>query len=163
MGKAAKGLVRGAPGFTLVEVLVAVGIITLALGLVGTSVFQALSVERYWREDVVATRQLRHAGSWFAGDALNASSTGLVDGAPAVSAVTLTWTDRLGVPHIASYSILEGDLVRNFDGSQTVVARRVESVGFSLSGRVLTLELTVPAEQGGTDTTTLTTYLRMLQ
>ena len=59
----------------------AVGILTLAMGLVGRGVFQVLSIQRFWRDDVVATRELRHAGSWFAGDALNAEAIDLADGA----------------------------------------------------------------------------------
>ena len=59
-------------GFTMVEVLFAVGIISLAVGIVGDSIFQVVSVRRHWMDDAVATKNLRHAGSWFAGDALNA-------------------------------------------------------------------------------------------
>ena len=79
-----KGLASDASGFTIAEVTVAVGILTLALALVGSSVFQSLSIERFWQDDVVATKELRHAGSWFAGDAMNAETTDLIDGAVVV-------------------------------------------------------------------------------
>jgi len=152
----------GSAGFTLVEVLVAVGLITLALGSVGSGIFQALSVERYWRQDVVATKELRHAQSWFAGDAINTATTSLVEDDPPASSVTLGWTDPDGVTHSATYAVYGSSLTRTFDGSQITMASHVTSASFSLSDRVLTFQLTVGAEQGTTDTASLSTYLRMM-
>lgn len=160
---ALKGHLTSASGFTLLEALIAVAVLSLALGFVGSSLFQALGIQRTWREDVVAVKEARHAASWFAGDALNAEATDLVDGAQPVSSVTLTWTDREGVPHTALYSASGTSLVRDFDGSQIVLARRVVSSQFSLSGRVLTFHLEVEAAGGRTATVTLETYLRMLR
>ena len=150
-------------GFTLVEVLVTVGILTLTLGMVGGGLFQSLSIERSWRDDVLATRELRRAGSWFAGDALNAEATDLIDGGGPVTSTALTWTDEAGANHTATYSLSGDNLVREYDGLQLVVARRVVSLGFSQSGKVLTLNLVVRAEEGGTESSTLETYLRALK
>ena len=140
-----------------------VGILTLALGTLGSGVFQVLSIQRYWQDDVVATKELRHAGSWFAGDALNAQTTDLIDGAPAVDAVTLSWADGDGNLHTASYELLEDILVRNFDGVPSHVGRKVVSVGFSLVGNLLSFVLEVRADRGETDSISLQTYLRMLR
>lgn len=150
-------------GFTLMEVVVAVGILGLVLAIVGGSLFQALSIDRFWREDVVATRELRHAGSWFASDALNAATTSLVDGAPPANVVALAWTGTSGASHAATYSVSEGNLLRSFDGVLAVLVQGVVSASFSLSGKVLTFDLTVAAEQGGTASMSLKTYLRMLK
>ena len=140
----------------------AVGILTLAMGLVGRGVFQVLSIQRFWRDDVVATRELRHAGSWFAGDALNAEAIDLADGASA-SAVTLNWRDRNGVARVATYSISGSTLVRGTGDAITSLARRVLIGDFSRSGRVLTFTLEVQADRGGTERMGLETYLRMLK
>lgn len=153
----------GSGGFTLIETLLAVALTVMAVSIVGSSIFQALSLEGVWRQDVVATREVRHAASWFAGDALNATATDLVDGAPPAGSVALSWDDASGTGHSALYSVSGSELTRDFDGAQITLARQVVSTAFSLSGKVLTFELTVVAERGGTETATLNTYLRMLR
>ena len=159
-----KRIAKRSDGFTLVEALIAVGILTLGLGLVGSTVFQSLAVERFWRDDVIATKELRHADSRFAGDALYTEATSLVDGAAAVNTVNLTWTDTGGVSHTAVYSVTgDNRLVRDLGGMQSTLARDVVQTGFSLNGRLLTFDLEVEADQGTTKTSSLQTYLRALQ
>ena len=150
-------------GFSLLEVVIAVAIVTSGLGVVGTAIFQALSADESWRTNVVATQQSRNANSWFSGDALNAQTTDLVDGAPASGSVTLSWTGTDAVPHTAQYSVSGTDLIRAFDGVNTPVARTVVSAGFSISGSILTFNLDVDSGQGTTDSTSLQTHLRWLQ
>ena len=148
-------------GFALLEVAVAMTLLTFAIGLVGTSVFQVLSGAEYWQSDVKATKDLRHAGSWFAGDVMsNSKSTDLVDGASAVSSVMFTtFTDDE-----ITYSIAGNDLIRTFDDgvsvAQTTLSKQVVSVNFSLTGDVVTFSLELPAAHGNTETITLNTHLR---
>ena len=159
-----KRIAKRSDGFTLVEALIAVGILTLGLGLVGSTVFQSLAVERFWRDDVIATKELRHADSRFAGDALYTEATSLVDGAAPVNTVNLTWTDTGGVSHTAVYSVTgDNRLVRDLNGMQSTLARDVVQTGFSLNGRLLTFDLEVEADRGTTKTSSLQTYLRALQ
>jgi len=146
----------------MAELVVAVGVVVLTGSLVAATLFELLGIERVWRDRVVATREMRNAESWFAADAVNAQSTGLIDGAPPAPTVTLAWTDGLGIPHEAAYSLAGTRLVREYDGVQTTVARRVVSAGFSLSGKVVTLDLEVEAEPGTTENTNLNTYLRTM-
>jgi prepilin-type N-terminal cleavage/methylation domain-containing protein len=157
-----KKLARDSSGVTLVEMLVVVSIMSIGLALVGTTVFQSLAIEKYWHEEVVATRELRHAGSYFAGDALRAESVSLLDSSPPEDNVTIQWIDGAGNPHTAFYSLTGDNLVRQIDGVQIIVARRVVSLGFSLNARTLTLDLEVQAEQGTTESISLDTYLRYL-
>ncbi len=157
---------RSSRGFALLEVAVALSILSMGIGLVGTSVFQVLSIQRHWQDDRVATKDLRHIGSWFAGDALNAETVVFGGTAPAPT-VTLSWVDSSDplnlVFHSSVYS-LDGDtLTRNNDGIVTILADDVDSAAFSLSGRVLTLDLIVNSGNGGTTPMTLRTYLRVLQ
>ena len=150
-------------GLTLLEVVIAVSIVTSGLGFVGTAIFQTLSADQSWRADLMASKQARNANSWFAGDALNAQSTDLTDGGPPSGSVTLSWTGTDSVPHTAQYSLTGTDLVRAFDGVWTTVARTVVATGFSLSGSILTFDLEVNARQGNTESTSLQTHLRWLR
>lgn len=150
-------------GMTLVELLIGMSILTLITGLLGSSLFQTFSIERFWRDDVIATKEWRHAGSYLAGDALNAKSISLVDGAPPVSNLTLNWTDRAGAVREATYILSGTNLVRSFQGKPLIVANRVVSVSFYRSGQVLTFDLAVRAERGSTERASLKTYLRRVQ
>lgn len=162
---------RNSCGFTLLEVAVGLSILSMGVGLIGTSVFQVLSIQRHWQADRVATKDLRHTGSWFAGDALNAETV-VIGGTPDEPTVTLSWSELVdnsipGSPVFQSRSSvysLDGDtLTRNNDGVITTLADDVASAVFSLSGRVLTLNMTVNSGNGGTTPMTLQTYLRVLQ
>jgi type II secretory pathway pseudopilin PulG len=155
-------VLRGQKGALLAELLIATSIIGVLMALVGGALYQTNTIQRSWQDDSVATRDLRHAGSWFAGDALNAQTTTLVDGQPAVSAVTFTWTDGDDVAHTANYAVSGTDLLRTYDGTAMVVARDVTAFQASLSSKTVNLALTVAAEQGTTDTVNLQTYLRSL-
>jgi prepilin-type N-terminal cleavage/methylation domain-containing protein len=153
-------VVRSSSGFTLVEVMVALGILTLIFTFFGSAVFQVLSTQRGWQDDVEAIRTLRHAGSLFAGDALNAETTSLTDPAAPVSSVTLNWNDSNNVAHTSTYS-LSGDLLsRDYDGASRIAAEGVTSAGFSLSGKLVTFDLVVNAARGATKSRSLRTYLR---
>ena len=92
---------RRSRGFTLVETLSAVSIMPMMLGLVGGGIFQSLSIERFWLDDVVATREVRHAESWFAGDAMNAeevcaAGVELAPGATSIGSVVLVRYEIIG-------------------------------------------------------------------
>ena len=166
---------RNSCGFALLQVAVGLSILSLGVGLIGTSVFQVLSIQRHWQDDRVATKDLRHTGSWFAGDALNAET--VVFGSPGDPTVTLSWSEIVdnsvpGSPvfqfHSSVYS-LDGDTLTRTetlpDNSvvTTILADDVDSAAFSLSGRVLTLNMTVNSGNGGTTPMILKPYLRVLQ
>ena len=155
---------RASPGFTLAELLVSLGILGISMGLIGGGIFQALELDRTWADDVVATREVRHATSWFAGDALNAQGTDLVDGAAPVSSATLSWTDQGQVSHAATYSLsADATLIRDVDGSKITVARKVLSAQFSRNGSILKLILEVQAAAGETKLKSVDVYGRTLQ
>ena len=154
-------------GFTLVEVIVAVGLLGVVAILVADGTFQIVRSQRTWRENIISTKELRHAGSRFAGDALNAVTTTLTDLAPATNQITMHWTDTGQTFHSANYS-LDGTttpftLVRDLDGDQLELARRVVSVGFSRSGKTIIFDLEVQAADDATVTSTLTTFLRYMR
>jgi len=166
-------------GFTLVEVLLAVSIISVAVGVVGGGIFQVVAVQRSWADDALATKDLRHAGSRFVGDALNAEDVLDAPGGsrltedcadPPVnpaSTVTLTWTDTADVDRRGTYSASAGVLTREDEGGNqaVIISQGVvdNSLKFSLCGTLLTLELEVDADTGETETIRLRTHIRKLQ
>ena len=165
-------------GFTLIEVLMAVSIISVAIGVVGSGIFQVVAVQKSWADDALATKDLRNAGSWFAGDALNAADA--LDGpggtrltedctdppANTASAVTLTWRT-----HQITYSAAAGALIREDEfGNQTAIITSGvvdNSLKFTLctagGKNLLTLDLEVEADNGQTEAVQLRTHLRKLK
>jgi hypothetical protein len=128
----------------------------VGIGLIGTSVSQVLTVQRFWQDHMVANKEVRHAASWFAEDVLKATGTDLVDGGPTDS-VMLT----LGSENV-TYSLSGSNPIRQSGADQNVVVEDVASVEFALSGEVLTFTLEVEAARGGTETLVLQNYLRLL-
>ena len=145
------------------EIMVSIGIISLIMGMFGSGIFQALSIQRTWRDNMVATRELRTGVNWFTSDALNAETVDLTD-CGTTPCVTLAWSDQsLACRHIAVYKMASTTLVRVQDNTTTTtVSDDVVSSGtsFSLSIRELTFNLEVDAAQGNTATTSVKTYLR---
>ncbi|MCH7712106.1 MAG: hypothetical protein IIC99_00650 [Chloroflexi bacterium] len=152
--------------------VVALGVLSVVVGLAGSGIFQVISFQRFWQDDLTASVDLRRAGSRFAGDALNAEDArdslgqrvGCAPGVPASSSVVLSWSDTVNGTHTASYSISGGSLIRDFDGRQNKLARRVVagSLQVSLCQRLLTLDLQVEAGRGSVESIRLQTYLRKL-
>ena len=158
---------HGTQGFTLVEVLVAMGIMSLAIGLAGSGLFQVFSFQTSYQDKVVATKDLRHAGSWFSGDALNAQAAVDGNGEPldclsASDSITLSWTDNDGAYHSSTYQVSGDSFEREYDVLVNTLAEHVvtDSVGFLHCGNLLTLELEVEADSGEAKNTVLRTYLR---
>ena len=171
LNEALKKTFRNSSGFTLLETAVALGIMSMGTGLIGTSVFQVLSIERYWEDDRVSARDLRHVGSWFAGDALFRAQGVVIggiiwtdgDGNEHGNELTITWTDSSDNDHTTTYSLSGDTLIRNVDGTEQPLADGVVSVDFYLDGRVLWLEMEINAGRGDTETKSLQTYLRVLE
>lgn len=172
--KRLRGILRSSEGFTLIELLVSVTIMTVVVGIFGAGMFQVLSIQRFWTDDVKATREVRHAGSWFAGDALNATEVYDAGGStrltctpsPDVEQITLAWTDTSAVAHTAVYSIIGTELQRDYDsnGSPLILATGVvaDSVSFTLCGNTLRMNVSIEADRSTTDALDLITYVRKL-
>ncbi len=144
--KGIQRVLKGQQGFTLVEMLVALGIMA-ALGtvLVGT-LYQMGNFTSRGNAQLSVSADPRNAFGWLGKDVKMANTTDLVDGAPAVSSMTLNWTDKYqdtSTAHSAAYSLVGTELRRTEDGVDThSIARNVTSVEFSLAGRRVTVTLT---------------------
>lgn len=150
-------------GVTLVETIVALGILTAALSLVGTPMVGALRQGDSWRQDIIATVTLQRAGTWLSKDTINAETTSLTDGGAPVDNVAFDWHDLDGTPHTAIYALNGTNLERTCDGLSLIVARNVTAVGFSQASNVLTFSLSVMGGSGNEESKTTTYYLRSLQ
>ena len=160
--KSLKSFLHDSRGFTLPEVLVSMGILTVVMSTIGIALFQALDTQTGIVDDGLAINELRKGFSWFAEDVKMARSADLVDGVPAPT-VTLTWTDEfndVGVDHTASYAGVGDRLVRTYDDNAHTVAHRVVSVAFTLSNRSITAQLEVEAEPGATRTLSVKGVMR---
>ena len=158
-----KGILGDTRGFSLVEMLVGIGILTIIMGTIGTAMYQGLGTQQGIIEDGTAISELRKGFGWLAADVNMAQTSTLVDLAPPVDTVTFTWTDYYNdamTPHVSTYSVVDGEIVRTFDSQPHAIARDVVSAAFSLSGRTVTAEFVVNAGAGTTRTLSVWTLMR---
>ena len=150
-------------GFTLLELLVGIGIMTLVTSSLGTALFHTIRTQQGVLEDSLAINEARKGFSWFAEDVKMAKTADLVEGVPAVSTVAFTWVDEFegaGVSHSADYALTGDKLVRTFDGQSHIVSHRVVSVGFFRISNSVTIQLEIEAGGGTTSTESLRTVMR---
>lgn len=153
----------GQRGFTVVEVIVSVAILSMVMATLGTAIFQALGTERIVVDDGLAINELRKGLSYFSEDVKMTKTTNLEDGGAPVSSCTLSWTDEFQdaqTPHTSSYALVDDRLVRSYDGSEHTVAHRAVSVSFSRSGQTLSIQLETDAAPGATRTLSVSAVMR---
>ena len=153
---------RSQLGFTLAEVLVSVGLLTIATSIIGTSMFQALATQRVVQDDGHAIDELRKGLGWFA-EGIKMAHTADVTG----GVLTLTWTDHFNdadQDYTVTYAKAGNLLVRTlFVGTTTnalAVVRRVASVSFSISGQTVSAQVEVDSKPQKTRTLSATAVMR---
>lgn len=156
-------------GFTLIEILVAMLVGGMLMAGIVTAVFQIVYGAGQIREESVALSDIDSAAHWLTRDVVLGQSTDLVNGAPQVSQMTLTWNDSTwwaeqeeSIAHYVTYTYSGTALQRNYDGVVTTVGRYLTDVGFSLDGRLVTITLTSSLEEEPRSTVTrsYTIYMR---
>ena len=153
-----KKLWRSQRGFTLTEMLVYVGILTIITSTIGAGLFQVLGTQAAVRDDGHAIDELRKGLSWVSEDVKRAKDADITSGV-----LTLTWTDEygdVGTNHTITYQLVGDQLIRTFDGTAHTVARRVVSASFSLSSRTVTTQVEVDADLGSTRTLSVNTLMK---
>ena len=130
-------------GYTLVELIVSVSILTSVASGVTIATFQILSTQNKWRDEALATKDLRAINAVFASHALLAATTTLADQSSA-SSTSLIWTDVNGVTSIAKFAlvgtaapyVLQRTMTQAFGSAtttvQTELASKVDSLVKSL-------------------------------
>ena len=157
-----KKRVRSQLGFTLAEVLVSVGLLTIATSIIGTSLFQALATQRVVQDDGHAINELRKGLGWFAEDIKMAQTADVTGGV-----LTLTWTDHFNdanQDYTVTYAKAGNLLVRTHSVGTTTnahaVVRRVSSVSFSISGQTISAHVEVDSKPTETRTLSASAVMR---
>lgn len=143
---------RDQRGITLLETVLSLAIVVLISGPLAMTIHQVVASTRLSSDKTAAYHDLEIASIWIGRDAAMAASTDLVNDAPAVDAMSLSWTEDFGgvvTPHSSSYYLSGTSLQREYDGSLIAVARNVTDVSFSISNRLLTVVITSSPQRSG--------------
>ena len=139
---------RSRMGFTLIEILIAMVVAGLILPPLATAIYQMTRVTMRVNREVVVQSDIDVASSYFNRDLSQAQRTVLADGGQA-SDLRVDWRDQTqygqaNPDHYAHYYIDAGTslLMRDYDGTVSIVARHVEAVLFARSGNLITVTIT---------------------
>jgi prepilin-type N-terminal cleavage/methylation domain-containing protein len=128
---------KGKKGFTLVEVLIALAILTLITGALSTSVIQIFAINRLSQNETVAMRQVQNLGSWMSRDIQMSKFRVPTPGTG--FPLTLDWDHSIqgGDKHTVIYTlvgskVIRSDYINNNPAPQIItVADFVTSISFS--------------------------------
>ncbi|MFQ6122884.1 MAG: prepilin-type N-terminal cleavage/methylation domain-containing protein [Dehalococcoidales bacterium] len=148
-------------GMTLLELLAAMAIAAMLISGVLALVFQEYRGTDITKTTVTAAHEIGNAARWISQDAMMAESTDLVEGADPVNYLTLTWVERhdfADIPHSSNYSLWGTELQRNYDGTETTVARNISKVEFSQTGDLITVSISCTPRWWAPERTVQKTY-----
>lgn len=132
-------------GYTVIELLVVIAVSGVLIGALVPFIYNVTRGTGTITHRASATLQVQNASRLINQDVKLAATTSLVDAAPAVDTLTLQWTDKhddVNVDHTVQYYLSGQDLKRDYDGVVTNVALYITNLEFSLSGSVVTVNIT---------------------
>ena len=152
---------RGQKGFSLIEVLVGLGIATILTTTMSGILYTYFRVFESNTETRQAMRSLVNAETWIKRDLQLASTCDLVEGAPPTNTMTISWTEG-SVVHTVTYSLASGDLQRDHNGQVNTPARDVSFVAFSRTNNAVTTTIVASPDSrwGTTEELTTITYMQ---
>ena len=134
-------------GFTLIELLVAMAIGGLIVPVVVSGIFVVTRGTDKINTDLVILQDIDGASAWINRDLSQALTTNL--GNPeTLNTMRVDWVDQTGwavegaESHFAEYTLVGTDLVREFDGEDQIVARRIADIQFSRVDNFITVAIT---------------------
>lgn len=136
-------------GFTLVEVILAIGITALIAGPLTTGIFQINNVIVRIDHRIRALNDLQQAGRWLYTDGEVAESTNLIDNDPPTNTMSFSWND--GEAHTSTYYLSGTELQRDHNGNVITIARSISDAMFSISNQLITIELTSSPDSGNVE------------
>ena len=110
-----KSINRGKKGFTLVEVLIAMVIMTVIMAAVGMTTIQLYNTNEASQNRTLAIRQVQNAGQWISRDAIQATAAptlGTFNGFNVLTIIEDLRPYENGDLKIVRYSIVNGELRR---------------------------------------------------
>ena len=150
-------------GFTLIEILVAMAIGGLLVPVVVSGIFTITRGTQQLNTSLVIMQDIDGASAWINRDLSQALTTDLAaEPAPAVNHMRVDWTDLTGwategsEDHYAEYTLSGTDLVRDFDGTTQIVARRISDIAFSRVDNFITVAISSTLRE---TTTTLSYFV----
>jgi prepilin-type N-terminal cleavage/methylation domain-containing protein len=105
-----KELKKGQWGFTLIELILVIGLTGIIAAAITMTVFQVFNMDARTRNDMTAVYQVRQAGKLVSEDILEAQSVSVNTTASTGFPVTLTWTEVGGAPKYEVVYKLAGTL-----------------------------------------------------
>ncbi|MHB0859125.1 MAG: prepilin-type N-terminal cleavage/methylation domain-containing protein [Anaerolineae bacterium] len=157
-------------GFTLIEMLISVGIGALLLSVLVTALWQVNAFTLTYRDSASANHQLQGAATWLNRDAVSARSGSVAPSSLTLYIPTYSIGQTEPVTTTVTYALAGGNLVRTStrpaSSSSMVVARDVATVDFGPSSATLdaTLYMTVTATvRSETRTATLAFHRRVTE
>lgn len=142
-------MISNQKGFTLIEVILDLAISGLMMGALIPCLFQINRSTGNITDNMTGMLQVQNAGNWINRDVKLAAAIDLVEGAPPVDSLAIEWTDIFNgssQEHTVQYFIVDETLKRSYDGMVISVAQFITNLEFSLSGSVVTVDITCSPE-----------------
>jgi prepilin-type N-terminal cleavage/methylation domain-containing protein len=142
-------------GYTLVELLITIGITGLIFVVVGTVLFQLTTVSGYGNDSLSTIHEVQNAGHWFN-----------LDGQMAVSAaVSSSLVFSFPAGQTVTYA-LTGTILQRVEGSSAItLAQNISNLIFSVQDRLVSMDITstISGRTNVSEQNVYKVYLRSVQ
>ena len=151
-------------GATLLELLASMAIVGIIMMGVVSLIFSEARGTAIARTSVTAGHEISNAARWLSEDGWMAEITNLVDGADPVDHLTLNWIERYDfteIPHCSSYYLSGTQLLRDYDGAVSIVARKISNIEFFQVGSLITVSIDCSPRWAGDSAKTIQKIYRI--
>ena len=152
---------KGQRGFTLIEILVAMAIGGLPVPVVVSGIFAVTKGTAKINTDLVILQDIDGASAWINRDLSQAMTTNLNEN-ETLNTMRVDWIDLTGwategaESHFAEYTVVGTDLLREYDGTTQIVARRISNIAFTRVDNFITVAISSTLRE---TTTTLSYFV----
>lgn len=122
-------------GFTLLELLIATSIAGIITSVAAPNAFNILSSFQRNSQHMAILTDSQNLGFWLSHDVPMASSTNLTNNGPSSSTLSMTWLETYNgasIAHVAIYSLVNNQALRNYDGNYLTLSWNTASISFSM-------------------------------